>query len=110
MGKHFTLDELLDRCIDFSEATADEDTDDESQSESDSESIKSDDSNLSNVSKRQNGTIGPSNIRVPQNLNDIKTDTETESESEMETGQTFESVIWNFDQIATEKKVGDAHL
>ena len=97
----------MDRCIDFSEATADEDTDDESQSESDSESIKSDDSNLS---KRQNCTNGPSNIRVPQNITDIKTDTETESESELETGQTFESVIWNFDQIATEKKVGDAHL
>ena len=100
----------MDRCIDFSEATADEDTDDESQSESDSESIKSDDSNSSNLSKTLNCTNGPSNIRVPQNINDIKTDTETESESELETGQTFESVIWNFDQIATEKKVGDAHL
>ena len=62
------------------------------------------------TSQPPNFSNGPGNIRVPQNLDEISTDTETESEAASDLGETFESVVWNFDQIATEKKVGDAHL
>lgn len=92
MLRHFLLynsclDELLDRCIDFSQTCAD---DEDSDNETDDDVVK---------------TEPGLKIICP----DIKTDSETETETDDDSKSEVDFVI-AFDQPPIVRKLGDPHL